>query len=508
MIEKIRSLTDRLTIQLFNPVASEIYNVDSINLIIGNNGSGKTTLIRSIIRDLVSTGSPEEFIVEGATDSLGVVYYTATPFHKPMKNVTGDYVSFIDASAYQSAKHDFLRAAREYIDVSKSLEVMETLQSVQNFDFEHTALELAQALVPVSLTRPSRASKDLTGSVKRLRAMNSKYRALNTHANKLEERRGNDHEFVPGGVHEEIIALNFELERIARLVSDQKKAIIAQFFAICWFKPEASPLEWITATNLLKRKFSSAEKQTLAILLYHGETADIHSDDPINFEWLVARENTAKFVAAVELRGCGTLKSTLTGVELAVDTPRVCEEINPAIVRVASELGLIRIGFDTISSGQAAILHQMVSISHAIRTLSTNGKKDILLFIDEGDLLLHLKWQREYINLVDTRLSRVRENLGLRSVQIVIASHSPILASDILRDSITRLGAGGRLPSFGAPLQQIVNYSFDTPAIGLLSQKVIETLRQKNSYSDVDKRIIGEIDDEFVQSVLHRKAFG
>ena len=143
MIEKIKSLKNDTAINLYNPHARNIYNLDSINLIIGNNGKGKTTIIKSIIKDLTSNESPIEFIADGITDRLGIIYYTATPFHKQMKSSIRDKVAFLDASAPQQEKQNFVDSALEYLAISKLLGLDRNLRSVQNFDITDLCFELA-----------------------------------------------------------------------------------------------------------------------------------------------------------------------------------------------------------------------------------------------------------------------------------------------------------------------------------------------------------------------------
>ena len=213
------------------------------------------------------------------------------------------------------------------------------------------------------------------------------------------------------------------------------------------------------------------------------------------------------FIEILGESGSGSTRLRKFHIEISVNTPRLLKaDVDKRIIEAAHKNGLIKIGFDSMSSGQAAIMHQMINISQSIQSLVKQKRKEVLIFIDEGDLLLHLSWQREYISLLDKRLGILKKKNKIESLQVVIASHSPLLASDILRDSITRLDEGNKLPSFGAPIQQIVNYSFGTPSIGVVAQNTIRELKEKDQYSDRDIELINQIDDDFIRQLLLKKA--
>ena len=502
---------------LYNPSSKNIYLLDSINLIIGNNGAGKTTLIKSIIRDLTDFESPDEFIADGVTERLGIVYYTATSFYNPIKVKNGSLVSFVDASKAQHEKQNFLDSSLEYLEIAKVLGLERSIKSIQSFDLEEIAFNLAKLnsfLSASNLGRYKHGSQEINDALRNYRAVDIQYNRLNRLIlNSHSELQSIPHHFSESVLRErgeELDRLNLELEYIAKDVIDARQR------AAKIFLHESGPIDnnacinWIASAILLNEgKLPPQAKKDLATRIYQGSIDEVDKASPLGRRFLPTRLIVSDFFDVLKETKSGSVKIKRNGIDISVNTSRLIKSaVDSRIIQSAHKIGLLRIGFDSMSSGQAAIMHQMISISQSIKQLISMGKKNILLFIDEGDLLLHLNWQREYISLLDNRLSRFKSKRNkLDSLQVVIASHSPLLTSDILRDSITRLDEGTDLPSFGAPIQKIINYSFGTPSIGLLAQKVIEKLDRKGGkFSAEDIEIIEQIDDAFIRDHLKEKA--
>lgn len=60
------------------------------------------------------------------------------------------------------------------------------------------------------------------------------------------------------------------------------------------------------------------------------------------------------------------------------------------------------------------------------------GNEFMLILLDEADMLIHPEWQREYVANVVSFFKKLYNN---KTVQIVIATHSPIMLSDIPRQN-------------------------------------------------------------------------
>ena len=101
-----------------------------------------------------------------------------------------------------------------------------------------------------------------------------------------------------------------------------------------------------------------------------------------------------------------------------------------------------------------------------------------------------------------------------KSVQVILTSHSSTLLTDVPKDCVLRMDTGGKeshrsLKTFAAPLEDIVNNSFETGSLGSFAQKkikaTIENLREGH-VSDTDRYVIEMIDDPILKRELQRMA--
>lgn len=183
-----------------------------------------------------------------------------------------------------------------------------------------------------------------------------------------------------------------------------------------------------------------------------------------------------------------------------------------------SELNIFEIVLPGMSSGQWAIINQVISIYEAIKRLTSKSDRadKILVLIDEGDAFLHLAWQRKYIWQINNFLSACKTEFSIRCLQLIIASHSPLLTSDVPREFICQLHlpeAGyaqaslENSPSFAAPLNAILNICFDASTIGEFATRkinsTIENIKQKG-LSPRDEYLISVIDDPVIKRELIR----
>src|SRR5450830_594394 len=149
MLNQIRSLRDeKFVIRLKNPISREIYKLDSINLIIGDNGTGKTRLIKAIMRDLCAPTAEAEYSIDGPTEDLGVIYYTAAPFHKRLQDRIRTTIPFIDVSPRSSNLdvRNFAHDAREFLTIARLLELDTFSAQKLPFDFRESINKAASSL--------------------------------------------------------------------------------------------------------------------------------------------------------------------------------------------------------------------------------------------------------------------------------------------------------------------------------------------------------------------------
>lgn len=163
---------------------------------------------------------------------------------------------------------------------------------------------------------------------------------------------------------------------------------------------------------------------------------------------------------------------------------------------------LMTVGWSNVSSGQWALVTQLMEIEKAFKSLANKKMiQSILVLIDEGDAFLHLEWQREYIGILDRMLSEMKRRSGgkITYVQAVIATHSPLLASDVPRTYVNRLDDGrvvGDAAAFAAAYQSLLNGSFGAKSIGAHATSVIRKTVENVSVGEVSER------DHYVASIV------
>jgi len=202
-----------------------------------------------------------------------------------------------------------------------------------------------------------------------------------------------------------------------------------------------------------------------------------------------------------------------------------------------------RMTFSKLSSGEkqqllsmASTLFHVKSVEESIAKTKGFGYKDICLVFDEAELYFHPDFQRGFIYKMLKYLSWLGLNRSgwVENIQIIIATHSPFILSDIPRENILFLKDGknyldglGRLDrsvferknTFGANYYDMLRNGFflEDNAIGLYASEVIKRIitvyhekepgkrRQdfrKNAelFSDIAKMV----GDSYLRSVLMR----
>ena len=88
-----------------------------------------------------------------------------------------------------------------------------------------------------------------------------------------------------------------------------------------------------------------------------------------------------------------------------------------------------------ISTGEYYFLLLFCNL-YKIKKDNNNEKRNLLLLLDEAELSFHPRWQRDYINWLTQFINNVFKN---DCVQIIIATHSPILLSDFPETNVLYL---------------------------------------------------------------------
>ena len=168
-----------------------------------------------------------------------------------------------------------------------------------------------------------------------------------------------------------------------------------------------------------------------------------------------------------------------------------------------------------LSSGEQARLELFARIFHYYEcNILYSPKQDInnlLILLDEADMLLHPEWQRTFVK----DIKEFAENLFSKHnihVQIMIATHSPIMLSDIPKQNVLYLKnifdeeKNNQPETFGSNIFKLYNNAFfmDEGAIGAFAKEKLEILLKdiidrNGDKNDIQKRI-NLIGDDFLRS--------
>ena len=95
--------------------------------------------------------------------------------------------------------------------------------------------------------------------------------------------------------------------------------------------------------------------------------------------------------------------------------------------------------FKNISSGEQQFILNISSIYSLMEKISeerSNIKRTKLLILDEPDAFFHPEWSRKYIFYLATIMNSIAKKMN-SYIQIIIATHSPFMVSDVPKENIT-----------------------------------------------------------------------
>lgn len=194
-------------------------------------------------------------------------------------------------------------------------------------------------------------------------------------------------------------------------------------------------------------------------------------------------------------------------------------------------LKYIKIGNLKMSSGERAYLNffswlNLLTFFNKIdQSVIKSTRKNILLLIDEIELYCHPEWQRKFIDFL---LEELNLQFKDKNIQIIFATHSPIVLSDIplsntiyiSKDKNGNSVIENRLhhkETFGANIYRLFNDSFFLENEGVIGEyakkkinqvfldlkKVIESEKEKNDLrKDEIKFIIDSIGEPVIKNKL------
>ena len=176
-----------------------------------------------------------------------------------------------------------------------------------------------------------------------------------------------------------------------------------------------------------------------------------------------------------------------------------------------------------LSSGENAILN-LLSRLYSLKDRLI-GRTPIFLFVDEGDLGHHPKWQKEFISLLINNLVGVLwyESYRMPMVQIILTSHSPFVLSDLPKENIIFLrkdpqtghcqvadGLNDMKQTFGANIHTLLSDSFFMDGLmgDFAKGKIDEVIRHLNNEpkkeDDMNDEKAGKIINMIGEPILKR----
>lgn len=458
---------------------TNIFDVDSISLLIGENGTGKTYFLNQVINEFKSshigafTGGCEidffntpSYDVKNETRYWGVVYFSPIPFRERYTSSA----RFIDASPVfgKGIKINNLNVLREVLEYFN-------IEPTAQIEYRINAKAILKSIL----------EEILKLSERRIKYILKKYSITNDIINldkltleKISENEETEDAITIATKRKEFLGILVD-ELYNHLNSNRDDIkIISTFITINGLK-KSNRIRNSTAINILNSLLNGHDA-----LKRH----EIKSLETFEIE-RVKVESFLKYISQDF--------SFIEYMTFPVDAYKGEMLLFNFEVENYFDFKLIE-----MSSGQLAIIHQMGLISKAIKQLAEKGTRKILLMIDEGDAYLHLEWQRNYIFKLNDFLSKVKHVNSLLFLQVILATHSPLLATDIPKKFICPMDKAEATSGFASPIHLLLNESFGTKTIGeFASQRINETVRnvKKKNISKKDLLVIKSIDNDILE---------
>lgn len=489
MATMIENLTYRGRTLVFSSPESRalkhIFNVDSFTLLIGSNGSGKTTLLSNaavVLAEgaqfgdegnyftLSSDGESQGRDTHYPPDGYGVVYYTALPYRKPMKTRG----RLINASPPRNPGKD--RKSIELLrEIARALHTEARLFGRVNYRPDFARKMLIPALIEADVEFRDEVLRDFHASLrsdqfipvrKNLFSRNASEPASDVERDLLE------------GWNSVLNAFEHRLTRKTCEALDQQ----GTFFRTISLASLEAAFEHVRPPG------------KLALFMLHecGLIVDDHHWSRDGGIFTGIRDATVRYITNEngDIRRMNRDDEDRIEFEITTDAD---------YTRLQVEDTAIKLDWGKLSSGMLALVEQFARLDQAIERLKNKGLRKILLFVDEGDAFLHLEWQRKYIDLLNGYLGRRAATHDLESLQVVLATHSPILAGDVPSSMIQSLDQDQlRFKTFGATLDDIILRSFLSNSIGEFAAKHVRRLHAAvadGNLSDEDRLLLEQIGD-------------
>lgn len=179
------------------------------------------------------------------------------------------------------------------------------------------------------------------------------------------------------------------------------------------------------------------------------------------------------------------------------------------------------ISIDRMSSGErqmlygfSYILYHLMNIQSIIDDTHRVPYQHVNLVFDEAELYYHPEYQRVFLDKLLGSLTWCKDKgRSLKSIHILIATHSPFVLSDILKENTMYLKEGiavttHKPQTFGANLYDLMKSSFflDENAMGAVSSKRLGGYIQKaNEGEKIEQDVLDVVGDVLIRDYLESK---
>ncbi|MBD8791004.1 hypothetical protein IFR09_11510 [Pseudomonas syringae] len=455
----------------------KLFEVDSLSLLLGKNGSGKTRLLTMVAEAISGPGRSDTSIyLKGGDDlitlrrhhhNFAAIYYSGLPYRRKIKDRTG----FIDASPMiddDETSYDQHSRMAKLISIAGALDVNVHLTA----KLSYSKNIYRSVIIP-----------ELRGVVEYL--TDSRIKALCSELDEVENSASNGSEAIKN--------LDKKIEKCIQDISSLVHRHMLDHL------PYEEHIHFLSVIEHLYTNNEGHEADyVVSLLSYVGlvEGAN-HRDGMLYVSELVDRSTEAIRMYA------GMLEQSERAITFSVDGIEQFDAVRQYRTP-------IKVEWPMLSSGLQALIDQFACIEDAVVGAVKQKLRSIVLLVDEGDAFLHLDWQRQYITLLDRFLGNLRRDYGLKSLQVILATHSPIVAADIPGLFVTNLdedNSGIDVKTFGAPIEEVIAGSFESSALGAFAAAKINQLYAKmrrNKLTMQDRSLIDEIGDNAIRAVLKR----
>ncbi|MFK0036853.1 AAA family ATPase [Pseudomonas monteilii] len=482
---------DGHTLNLRTTTSENIFDIDSVSLLIGPNGSGKTSFLQTIVQELLPSQilsltkdwkAVFDFKDQDNTprpSNWGIIYYNPVPYRPRFRARP----NFVDAST-KAINNPFHLASHQ--DTLQGFDLEVRLFAKLRTNITH----LCQMIADYYLREKPGAEPKLSVFVNRIQSF---YKDIESAKNL--------------GLLDQAKVLNQEIKKLKQeFYSTLKVDILDQAFRR---NSKHKVFATFATLNQLITSQKFKEKEAVSFLINHLDleynlthTPTITADRQKKHQTII--NNTTLLLDELNIRYLPTIQPHPEKLETELNISK-----HRALFEEDFSPHAFTIQLPGLSSGQAAICNQLIALYESLHSLSS--KENILILIDEGDAFLHLAWQRCYILQLNNFLSRCKSELNIANLQLVIASHSPLLTSDVPSEFICRLESppiSQAQPSFAAPIHTILNRSFDSSTIGEFATRkinaTIEKLETQQPLTCIDNYIIASVDDPIISRELKR----